>query len=197
MTLTTRKSQDLTVALSCFPRLVALRNSLWEQDNHESEFDARSALQRDLDGSLDSQIFSPTVFSVNTDASQEKVYSQDAVVKAATYIRFPTDAITIEACRLVVSRFGMTLDRLLKDTVGLWNVEAQALDYTAQDVEAIQHAYDFATTCTSLFSQMVNSTECGNLHQATLQLSGFKANELKMSIDNCQEEGSIPAVFTR
>ncbi|KAK0727292.1 peptidase S8/S53 domain-containing protein [Lasiosphaeria miniovina] len=76
-------------------------------------------------------------------------------------------------------------------------METQTLDYTSQDLEAIQHAQDFASTCTSLFSQMVDGAKCGKPHQAKLHLSGFKQDQLQMHIRTCRETGWISTVFTR
>jgi hypothetical protein len=110
----------------------------------------------------------------------------------ASFIKFPQDAAKIESCRRTISRFGFAMDRTFSDSS-----EAQTLDYTPQDVEAIQHAHTFASTCTSLFSQMVDSTKCGTPHQAKLHLSGFKQDQLRMNIGTCQEMDWVSAVFTR
>ena len=112
---------------------------------------------------------------------------------AAAYIRFPQEADKIGSCCCIVSRFGMVLDKLLGDSVG----EARTLDYTPQDVAVIQYAHDFASTCKSLFGQMVQSSKCGTLHRAELHLSGFKRDQLRLKIDTCQEKGWISALFTR
>jgi hypothetical protein len=84
-----------------------------------------------------------------------------------------------------------------RTTSGSWTMEAQTLDYTARDLEAIEHAHDFASACTSLFSSMVDGIKCGTPHKAKLHLSGFKKDQLKMSIGTCQEMYWIYAVFTR
>jgi hypothetical protein len=76
-------------------------------------------------------------------------------------------------------------------------MEAQTMDYTPQDVEAIHHAHDFASTCTSLFSQLVSGIKCRTPHLAKLHLSGFKEDQLKMNICTCQETDWLSAVFTR
>ena len=134
---------------------------------------------------------------INTESSWGKTYSHTSIVLAASYIRFPQNAEKIEACRRVVSGFGMALDRLLGDSGGSWTIESQTLDYTSQDVEAIQYAYNFGSACTSLFSHMVDSAQCGTTHQARLNLSGFKGDQLRMHIDTCQETGWVSALFTQ
>lgn len=189
---------DEAEALSCFLRLVALRNLLRQQDSPEPEWAPDTEYQSIPEEEWGISGLAQTNFtSVDTESDRGKKYSHASVAQAASYIWFPQEANNIESCRRVVSRFGTVLDRLLGDSVGPWTMEAQTLDYTTQDVEAIQHAYDFASTCTSLFGRMVNSTKCGTLHRATLHLSGFKTNELRMNIDTCQETGWIPALFTR
>ncbi|EXA53633.1 hypothetical protein FOVG_01375 [Fusarium oxysporum f. sp. pisi HDV247] len=137
-----------------------------------------------------------TNIALGAESNWGKTYSQTSVAQAASYIRFPQEVDKIGSCRRTVSRFGMVLDRL-EDSVGLWTMEAQALDYTSQDVAAIQYAHTFASTCTSLFDQIVSSARCGTPHKATLHLSGFKGDQLRMNIGTCQETGWIPTLFTR
>lgn len=121
-----------------------------------------------------------------------------SVAQVASFIRLPRATAKVESFQRAVSRFGMALDRALGDWTGSWDIEvAQTLDYTPQDLEAIQHAHDFASTCTSLFFQMVDGTKCGAPHQARLHLSGFKKDQLKMNIGTCQEMDWVSAVFTR
>lgn len=136
------------------------------------------------------------ITSLDTESRWRKRYLHTSVAQAASYIRFPQEADKIGLCRRIVSRFGIVLDKLLGDSVGL-TMEAQTLDYTPQDVAAIQYAYDFGSTCTSLFGQMMNSVKCGTLHQAKLHLSGFKRDQLRMNIGTCQETRWISALFTR
>ncbi|KAI1089240.1 hypothetical protein F5B19DRAFT_467985 [Rostrohypoxylon terebratum] len=182
---------DAAEALSSFPKLIALRNLLRQQDNTESEDQLTTESDPAFHG------VSQTIFAQSTESNRGKRYSFTSLAQAAIYISFSKEVYSIESCRRVVSRFGRVLDRLLGDTVGSWAMEAQMLDYTDQDVEAIEHAYGFASACTSLFNQMANSNNCGTLHQARLHLSGFKMDELRMNIDTCQETGCISASFIR
>lgn len=135
--------------------------------------------------------------SLDTESSWDKRYLRTSVEQAASYIRFPQEADQISSCRRRVSRFGIVLDKMLGDSVGLWKMEAQTLDYTPQDVAAIKYASDFSSTCTSLFDHIVDGAKCGTRHQARLHLSGFKEDQLRMNIDMCQDTGSISALFTR
>ncbi|KAB5585497.1 hypothetical protein GE09DRAFT_28940 [Coniochaeta sp. 2T2.1] len=130
------------------------------------------------------------------ESSWRRRYSASSVAQAASFIQFPNDVAKIESCRRTVSRFGMALDRTLDSGVS-WAMEPQTLDYTPQDLEAIQHAHDFATTCTSLFTQMVEGVKCETPHQAKLHLSGFKQDQLQMRIRTCKDTDWVPAVFTR
>lgn len=123
-----------------------------------------------------------------------RTYPPRAVALVASFIRFPRDAATIEACERAVSRFGMAMDRVSGDSSGPWAMEA---DYTPEDIEVIQHARDFASTCASLFSQVVQGTKCGTPHQAKVHLSGFKDDQLKMYLGTCQETHWVPVMFMR
>lgn len=137
------------------------------------------------------------ITSIYTESSWSRRYSPTSVAQVASFIQCPQDAAKIGSCRRTVSRFGMAMDRTSDDSAGSWTMGVQMLDYTPQEVEAIQHAHDFAATCTSLFSQMVDGTKCGTPHQAKLHLSGFKKDQLKMNIGTCQETDWVSAVFTR
>ncbi|SPN98624.1 uncharacterized protein DNG_01669 [Cephalotrichum gorgonifer] len=101
--------------------------------------------------------------------------------------------------RAVVDRFNLVLDTILGDSAGMGSLETQILDYSPQDIEAIEHASIFASTCTSLFNQMGNSAICGSPHETKLHLSGFKRGQLRMDIRTCRETGpgSVYALFTR
>ncbi|RYP72076.1 hypothetical protein DL771_004407 [Monosporascus sp. 5C6A] len=185
-------------SLSCFSRLVALWKLLRKHHSPELKdtFDFKD--NSDLkDNPGTSALVETNITSLDTEQSWGKRYSHTSVAQAASYIRFPQEADKIRSCRRKVSRFGMVLDKLLGDSFGLWTMEAQTQDYTPQDVEAIQYAYDFASACTSLFGQMVNNVKCGNPHRAKLHLSGFKKDQLRMNIGTCQETGWISALFTR
>ncbi len=131
------------------------------------------------------------------ESSWSRRYSSTLIAYVASFIRFPENAAQIESCRRTISYFGMTLDRILESSAVSRTVDPQTLDYTPKDLEAIQHAHDFASTCTSLFSQLVNGNKCGISHQAQLHLSGFKHDQLLMHIRTCDETGWISAVFTR
>jgi hypothetical protein len=132
-----------------------------------------------------------------TELSWSRRYSPTLVAHAASFIRFPENAARIESCRRIISRFGTALDRTLDNSSVSWTMETQTLVYTSQDLEAIQRAQDFASTCTSLFSQMVDGAKCGTPHQAKLHLSGFKQDQLQMHIRTCKETDWISTVFTR
>ena len=136
------------------------------------------------------------ITSLGTESDWGRRQSHASVMQAATHIRFPQDADKIKSCRTAVSRFGSFLDKLL-DSGGLWAMDAQTLDYTPQEVTSIQYAHDFASTCTSLFSQIVNSAKCGTMHQAKLHLSGFKKDQLRLNIDTCQGTGWVSVLLTQ
>ncbi|KAI0977232.1 hypothetical protein F4678DRAFT_477323 [Xylaria arbuscula] len=180
-----------------FPRLVVVQTILRKRDPKQ-EFDENFD---DETNPIDVPVFT---FFTDTDmpsreagASWNKTYLHTSVEQASGYIIFPQDTEKIESCRRILSHFGMVLDRLVGDTVGLWAMEVQMLDYTPQDVEAIENAYDFASTCSSLFEQIVSGTECGTPHQARLDLYGFEEDRLRMNICTCQKKSWGPALFTR
>lgn len=140
----------------------------------------------------------PKFASNDTESSWGNGSMHHSAAQAAKNIRFPGEADKIQSCQRRVSRFGMVLDQLLEDSVGSWAIEIQTLNYTDRDLEAIEYAHGFTSTCTSLFGQMVNGTMCGNSHRALVHLPGFGSNELRINIDTCHQNGpSIPAIFTR
>ena len=89
------------------------------------------------------------------------------------------------------------MDGIWVGSAGSGTMEVQRPNYTPHDLDTIQYAHDFASTCTSLFFQMVDGTTCGTPHKAKLHLSGFKEDQLKMSVGTCQETDWVSAVFTR
>ncbi|KAI3322337.1 hypothetical protein HD806DRAFT_122430 [Xylariaceae sp. AK1471] len=186
-------------SLSCFSKLVALRKLLRKHDSPELKDHTYLEDGSDSKDSSDTSILTEAnITSLDTESSRDKRYSHTSVARvAASYIRFPRDAVKIGSCRRIVSRFGMVLDKLLGDSVGSWTMETQTLDCTPQDVEVIKYAHSFASTCKSLFDQMMICAECGTPHRAKLHLSGFRRDQLEMSIGTCQETGWISTMFTR
>ncbi|KAK4195218.1 subtilisin-like protein [Triangularia verruculosa] len=172
-------------SFNCFPRLVALRAIL--KGRHEEA----ASLKDEKESAYADETCADTALSWG------RRYSSQLVAHAASFIRFPQNATRIESCRRFISRFGTALDRTLYNSSVSCTMETQTLVYTPQDLEAIQRAQDFASTCTSLFSQMVDSVQCGTPHQAKLHLSGFKEDQLQMHIRTCNETDWISTVFTR
>lgn len=121
-------------------------------------------------------------------------YSPESVALVSSHIRFPKQPGEIWGLTILVSKFHGVLKKLLGKSPGQSRREQ---DYGTEDKEAIQHAYDFAATCTSLFSQVVNSIQCGVSHQARINLSGFKQNQLRIGISSCQTTDWVPVLFTR
>lgn len=168
-------------SLACFPRLVALRNIL-------------KGAYKDCAAPDEEKT---SAYTGPTELTWSRRYSPTLVTHVSCFIRFPQNAAKIESCRRTISRFGTALDRILDNSALSWLLETQMLDYRPRDLEAIQHAHDFASTCTSLFSQMVDAIKCGPPHQAKLHLSGFKQDQLQMNIRTCKGADWISAVFTR
>ncbi|KAI0437238.1 hypothetical protein F4803DRAFT_556191 [Xylaria telfairii] len=180
-----------------FSRLAIVQTILRKRDPKQ-EFDANFDDQTNPNDVPVFAFFTDTdIASRGAGTSWNKTYSHTSIEQASGCIMFPQDAEKIESCRRIMSHFGMVLDRLVGDTVGLWAMEVQMLDYTPQDVEAIENAFDFASTCSSLFEQIVSGTECGTPHQASLDLCGVEEDQLRMNICTCQNKSWGPALFTR
>ncbi|KAI1754550.1 hypothetical protein F4782DRAFT_492960 [Xylaria castorea] len=185
-------------SLLSFPRLVMIQTILRKLDYPKQIFDADFEDQTNPKGVPVFTFFAdPDMASRGAETSWNKMYSHTSVEHVSGYILFPQDTERIGSCRRIVSHFGMVLDRLVGDSVDLWAMKVQMLDYTPQDVEVIKNAYDFASTCSSLFEHIANSTECGTLHQARLDLCGFEEDRLRMNICTCQKKSWVPALFTR
>ncbi|KAJ4305481.1 hypothetical protein N0V90_001012 [Kalmusia sp. IMI 367209] len=188
-----------------YTKLAALRNLLQKQDSPETRSIAESGINQSSLGSLSENnntsdflpLLEADIISSDTKSSWGEQYSQASVALAAAYIRFPQEASRIVSCRRTVSQFGMVLDKLLGDPVGSTTSETQISEYTPQDVAAIKYAYDFASTCTSLFEQLAKIHHCGTVHQAKLHMSGFRRDQLRLNIGTCLESGWISALFTR
>ncbi|KAF6810480.1 pfs domain-containing protein [Colletotrichum sojae] len=109
------------------------------------------------------------------------------------FVNFPRDAPRIESCQRSAAQFYVALKNLDPSTKSFQAVT----QYTPRDVDALKHAHGFASTCTSLFSQMVGGNMCATPYRAKLHLSGFKEEQLEMSIETCGKMDWISAIFTR
>ncbi|KAF6825961.1 pfs domain-containing protein [Colletotrichum plurivorum] len=112
------------------------------------------------------------------------------------FVNFPRDARRFESCKRSAVQFYVALKSLDPSTKFL-KAEPQVTQYTPRDVAALKHAHGFASTCTSLFSQMVKGNMCATPHRVKLHLSGFKEEQLEMSIETCGKMDWISAIFTR
>jgi hypothetical protein len=117
-----------------------------------------------------------------------------APTQLSSFIQFPKAAKEIQSLRWAVTSFGMAINKIQDDSAASGVMEAQ---YSPQEIETIETAYAFSSTCTSLFTRMVNSIKCGTHHEARLHLTGFKKDQLEMTIGTCQGTDRISAVFTR
>ncbi|KAF4448622.1 subtilisin-like protein [Fusarium austroafricanum] len=182
--------------LRCFPKLQSLRDVLQEHElpqannnlSEEDTYDTSSVTNRGASG-------------VRTGSGWSRRYSPGSVEVLSNYIRFPAAYEELETLRISFSHFQTAIEHMFGALHTNWKAqvetEAEDFNFTPQEVEAIQHAQGFASTCTSLFTQMADNTKCGNPHRAKLHLSGFKRDQLKMDIGTCQETDWISAVFTR
>lgn len=184
---------------SYFPRLVALRKLL--QSQHDTDTADASIIveidENSQEGFCDLVSTGRDAVSVETGLHWSRRFPLSSVEHAATYIRLPHKPQKIETCRRIISHFGLALDRYLSDSVASWSRQVPNLDWTPQDVATIQDAHDFASACTSLFVQMVNSTRCGTPYRARLDLSGLPRDQLRVKIGTCQGVNRVPALFTR
>lgn len=113
---------------------------------------------------------------------------------ASSYIHIPKQPPEIWSLRFLVSNLHSVLTELLGKSP---EQTIKEQDYKSEDFAAIQHAYDFALTCKSLFGQIVSSTQCHDPHQARLHLSGFKQHQLRIGLSSCHATEWVPVLFTR
>lgn len=177
-----------------FPKLIAIRNLL--QKHHSPETKHAPVHQEFIPDYRQRKPFLADTDDDNTKRTEPKwaeTYSQASVDLASRYLRFPEEPGRILSLRDDVGDFHEVLAKLLRRNSGQPRKEQ---DYEDEDLEAIQRAYDFATTCASLFGQIVSSTKCKREHKAKLHMSGFKQHQLNMAINSCQATDWVPVLFT-
>ncbi|KAF5538050.1 extracellular serine protease [Fusarium phyllophilum] len=177
--------------LSGFPKLVAL----WEALKYREMPPVGDNLPNDNANNISN----PTIPEKPTSAksAMSPRYSDKSVKDLSQYIRFPRDPKLIEKLHMSTSNFQCALTRLLEGSISDWELETPADDITLEDIDVIQHAHVFSSTCTSLFAKMADNPTCEAPHTAKLHMSGFKQDRLVMNIKTCQETDPISTVFTR
>ncbi|KAF5584288.1 peptidase S8 [Fusarium subglutinans] len=174
--------------LSGFPKLVALWEALKYRERPQTD-----------DKSSNDHVSSRSNSSrpSSTKSNDSPIYSYQSVIELSRYIYFPRALKMIEKLHTSTSNFQRALKQISEGSAADWDIEAVAGDITAEDIDIIQHAHVFSSTCTSLFTKMANNPNCKSPHIVKLYLSGFKKDQLVMDIKTCQETDSISAVFTR
>ncbi|KAL3952900.1 hypothetical protein ACCO45_012843 [Purpureocillium lilacinum] len=191
----------LSPSLVCFPGLVVLRELLRSQERVvANEILGESSHPSEQHAPVAAETTQASFAATHTRPGLARRPLSTLAAFASGFISFPRDISRIMSLRRAVSGFWtalVTLESELNDSEWSTSVSSQAQEYTAEDIETIQHAQEFASACTSLFSKLAEGAKCGTPHHAKLHLSGFREDRLKMTIITCQEKDGVSAVFTR
>ncbi|ESU17319.1 hypothetical protein FGSG_13789, partial [Fusarium graminearum PH-1] len=134
---------------------------------------------------------------IGTESSWSRKHLSTPLERVDMYIQFPRDLEKIGVLRRTIYQFKMSIEGTgLGSVTGTWIAGFQLREWDSDELEEIFNAHEFASTCTSLFTQMADDRACGTPHVVKLELSGFKEDQLKMDIRTCKGADWVSAIFT-
>ncbi len=175
-----------SIDLSSFPKLRSLRALCENETEPRLATIASPVVPPDRNNPLDDDIA----------LGRSNEISKAQRRQLSCFIHFPENEESIALNRRIVQQFGTTIMRVFADKIGRRDIEARTQRFTESEVGTLQNAFAFASTYAILFD-LINTSACGERHQAKVYLCGLHRDQLNVAIGTCQGYQWIPTTFTR
>jgi hypothetical protein len=127
--------------------------------------------------------------------SQLGAVDPSALSQLSGFVRFPENEESIAVNRKAVEQFGDTVMRAFRHKNWERDIELRIQHFSKSDVDILQNAFAFSSSCGALFDLINGST--GRGHKAKVYLCDLQSGQLKVAMDICQVHGWTSANFKR